>query len=394
MNKTAPRSPDIGTSPIRVLHLITDSGTGGAEKILFELATRLDPARFSSRVIVLKNPGATAEKLRAAGIPVTSLGLPPSFGPAAAAKLPLILWRLVRELKKDPPRILHCWLFQANFLGRLAARAAGVKIVLSSLRVVEEERLIQYPLDRLTRGLVTRYLAVSTEVARHYAERLGLAADRITAIPNGIDISPFENTGGEGLRRELGISPEAKVLGTLGRLNRQKGLDVLLRALPEVRAQVPGLQVLIAGEGPERGELERRAGAMHGGIRFLGPWERTPEFMAALDLLALPSRWEGMPNVVLEAMAAARAVVASAVGGVPELVVSGVADQKTAGETGILVPPEDPHRLAKAVIALLSDEPRRRAMGSAGRARAAAEFSLSRMIERYAELYEDLLRMY
>lgn len=381
------------SEPVRVTYLITDSGTGGAEKMLFELIRRLPADRYSTRVIVLKAPGRTAERIRELGIPLDSLKLPGASGLGTARQLPKAFGRLVNLLRADPPQILHCWLFQANFLGRVAARIAGVPVNLSSLRVIEMEHGIQYPLDHCTRGLVTRYLAVAEAVARHYRANLGLGADRITVIPNGIDATVFRGHEPSVLRQELGLPLGVPVIGSMGRLHRQKGVDLLIRTLPKLWARFPELVLLVAGEGPEREELEELAEASgaEGRVKFLGEFLRAPEFMAGLDLLVLPSRWEGMPNVVLEAMAAGRAVVAAAAGGVPELVISGIAKAAGTGETGIMVSPERPELLAEAVAALLADEPRRIAMGQAARARVAAEFSLEKMVARYIALYDELI---
>jgi glycosyltransferase involved in cell wall biosynthesis len=179
----------------------------------------------------------------------------------------------------------------------------------------------------------------------------------------------------------------------MGRLCRQKGIDVLLRALPLLRSRFPGLALLIAGDGPERGELERLAGMEGAGdrVRFLGEWRRAPEFLAGLDLFILPSRWEGMPNALLEAMAAGVPVVASRVGGVPEIVTGGTPESPAPGETGIVVDPESVDELVRAVSALLKDLPRRESMAENARAKARGEFRMEEMIRRYSEFYNGLL---
>lgn len=367
--------------PIRVTHLITDSGTGGAEKILFELVSRLDREQCISRVITIKKPGATAEKIKNAGVEVESLGMPATAGPAYPLLLLPAALRLSRMLRADPPDVLHCWLFQANVLGRLAARAAGLPANISSLRVVEMEKNWQYPIDRITSTMVTRYVAVCDAVAGHYRRKLGLDPQRIVTVPNGVDPGPFQGLDRPALRRELGVPEDGLVVGSAGRLHFQKGFDLLLKAWPRILAEFPGAELLIAGDGPERGRLESMAGP---GARFLGEWSRMPELMGALDLFVLPSRWEGMPNVVLEAMAAGLPVVAARVGGAPELVVEG------SDETGVLVEPGGSDALGRAMLSLLGDPDRRKRMGE--RAEAAVEkYSMERMVGRYLDLYSGLL---
>jgi len=377
-----------GKDPIRITHLITDSGAGGAEKILYELATRLDRDRFQVKVLAMKRPGATFDRLVEAGVPCLSLDLPADVGAGYLAKLPLAASKLIRELKADRLHVLHCWLFQANLLGRLAARLAGVPANLSSLRVMEMERASHYPLDRLTKSMVTKHIAVCDAVARHAEAKLGFPADSIEVIRNGVDAGPYLDASGAALRAELGVSADAKVIGVAGRLHRQKGVDVLIEATAALAGKFPELRVLVAGDGPLLEELRERArssGVAHA-ISFLGEWRRMPEFMAAIDVFVLPSRWEGMPNAALEAMAAARPVVATRVGGTPELALDGV--------TGALVEPEDPKALAEAIAAFLDDPDRAGRMGAAGRERVMDHYTIEGMVDMYAELYESLYSEY
>ncbi len=383
----------MGVKKARIDCLITDSGVGGAEKALFEIVTRLDGDRFSFRVIVMKRPGATARAIEAAGVPVLSLGLPPSVGAAYPLYLVPAFTKLVKELRTDPPDILHCWLFQANLLGRLAAGVAGVRANVSSLRVIERERLFQYPVDKLTRRLVTRYAAVSQAVADHYSARLGLKGE-VTVIPNGVDVGPFLEADRTSLKKELGLPDDCLLIGSLGRLHLQKGVDLLIKAMPEILSLEPNVRLAIAGDGPERSALEvlTKDLGLEDKISFLGQYGDAAKFIAGLDLFVLPSRWEGMPNVALEAMAAGVPVVATEVDGTGEAVVAGGIERTAEGETAILVKPDDVGELARAAAALLLGRKRSEAMGRAGRERVSREFSISRMIERHRELYESLLR--
>jgi len=370
--------------PIKVCHLITDSGTGGAEKILFELVTRLDPDRFQTRVIVMKKPGTTAEEIEAAGVPVSSLQLPYRVNLIYGLRLVPAFARLVAELRRDRPDILHCWLFQANLAGRIAARLAGVPADTSSLRVVEEERLLQYPLDRLTGFLVTRYVAVAGAVADHYMKRLKIPARKISTIPNGVEAGRRESGQRNALKERLSLPEGAFVIGAAGRLHKQKGTDILIQAMHKVRQTCPEAMLLIAGEGPERDALEEAARSLPDGvIRFTGNVRQMEEFYELLDVFALPSRWEGMPNALLEAMAAGVPAVAARTGGVPEIIGE--------EEAGIMVPPGSPEALADAVICLLKSSGQREKMKMNAIKRSGL-FSLDKMTESYESLYEELLK--
>ncbi len=370
--------------PIKVCHLITDSGTGGAEKILFELVQRLDPDRFQSRVIVMKRPGVIAEEIKAAGVPVYSLQLPYRVNLFYGVRLVPALLRLVAELRRDRPDILHCWLFQANLAGRIAARIAGVPANISSLRVVEEERLLQYPLDRLTGFLVTRYVAVARAVADHYMKRLKMPGKKIEVIRNGVELVGLEEGQRNELKEGLSLPEGAFIIGTAGRLHKQKGTDILIQAMRKVREDCPEAVLLIAGEGPERETLEQAARSLpDGAVRFTGNVRQMEEFYEALDIFVLPSRWEGMPNALLEAMSAGVPAVAARTGGVPEIMGK--------EETGVMVPPESPEALADAVIFLRKNNERKEQLKTNAIKRARL-FSFDKMTESYERLYEDLSR--
>jgi glycosyltransferase involved in cell wall biosynthesis len=370
--------------PIRVAYLITDSGVGGTEKMIAALIRGLDRTRFDPSLLVLKPGGETAQALAAEGVPVKSLDLPARVSLPYLLRLPGAFLKLRRELLRLRPDLLHCFLFQANLLGRLAAGWSGVPANLSSLRAMDPEPRWQLLLDRLTSGWVTRYTAVGEAVRRFAIAELGLEPAQVAVILNGIDLRPFAGGDGKRVRREFRIPAAAPLLGTLGRLHAQKGLDIFFPAVSKLRAEFPELRVLVVGEGPDRSALERLAASLDlsAVVIFTGLRRDPAELLAALDLLVLPSRFEGMPNVILEAMAAGKAVVAAAVGAVPELVQE--------GRTGLLVPPEDADALARAIRLLLKDPELRRRLGANGRARVETEFSLEKMIRLTEELYLDV----
>jgi glycosyltransferase involved in cell wall biosynthesis len=370
--------------PLRVTYLITDSGVGGAEKMAAALIRGLDRTRFEPSLLAMKPLGETAAGLLEEGVPVASLGLPGRVSGAYFFRLPGAFRQLCQELKRQKTDILHCFLFQANFLGRIAARITGVPKNISSLRVMEAEHRSQFFLDRLTSSWVTRWTAVGEAVKRFACEKIGLDPARITVIPNGIALAELDRADRGIVRREFGIPSETPLLGTIGRLHPQKGVDLLLRAVQELKGQFPALKTLIVGEGPALPALRALASdlGLVQDVIFTGLRRDVPDILAAADLLVLASRWEGMPNVVLEAFAAGKAVVATRVGAVEEMVQD--------GETGLLVPAEDPPALARAIGSLLADPPGRARLAAAGRARVEKEFSLEKMVRLTQELYEDV----
>jgi glycosyltransferase involved in cell wall biosynthesis len=364
---------------LRVYHLITELRPAGAERVLHYLATGLDPERFQVAAGSLAGGGEVAEWLREAGIPVTELGVipgrPRTYGRG--------FWRLVRDLRTFRPHLLHTHLFHAGLAGRLAARLAGVPHVVSHVHIVERrERPWRHRVDRLTAGLIDREICVSQAVARHRSEDLGLPGARITVIPNGVDLERPCQT--QPAPADLRLAPDRPRVLAIGRLDRQKGFDLLVEAVPDLRARFPRLEVLIAGEGPERLALQERVGRLQLGdtVQLAGHREEIGPLLAAADVVAIPSRWEGFGLVAVEAMAAGRAIVAAAVDSLPEIL-----EPESAG---LLVPPEDAQALAAAIGGLLADPGRRQELGRRA-VRAAQSFGIHSMVARCAALYLELL---
>jgi len=216
--------------------------------------------------------------------------------------------------------------------------------------------------------------------------REGVVADRATVIPNGINFSAWERfPDTRTARAELDLPPDASVIGTVGRLHAQKGHDFLLSAAAKVLERIPEAVFLVAGYGPLRERLEARSAELGvaSNVRFLGYRKDVQRILAALDVFVLPSLWEGMSNAILEAMAASKPVVATAVDGNVEQVVD--------GETGRLVPPADAEALADALIELAADSEKAREMGIRGRQYVEQKFPLSKMTAAYLDLYSRLL---
>ena len=363
--------------PVSVIHLITELDRGGAQMALCRLLRHTDRQQYASHILCLYNGDkVVAQQIRQLGIPVTDLSM------SAPWRLDA-LWRLYRILRKERPSILHCWMFHANMIGRLVGRLAGVPIVITARRNVEIGGPRREQIKRYTRHLDDAVIAVCELARQVEIERTGVAPDKVVTVYNGIDLpastSPARATP---LNSELGLPPEAVVVICVSRLHPQKGHDDLLAAWRRVTAVHPNAHLLIVGDGERRAELAKLA-AGQANTHFTGQRNDVPDLMALSDLLVLPSLWEGLPNVVLEAMGAGLPVVATAVGGTPELVIN--------HETGLLVPPRDPDALAQAILTLLRDPDLARRMGQNGRRRVAEQFTIERMTEQTEALYNRLL---
>ena len=364
-------------TPVRIAFCITDLDPGGAEQALVRLVRGLDRGRWEPAVFCLDGHGALADELTADGIGVECLG-------ANHWSNILVVLRLARELRRFQPAILQTFLFHANLAGRIAAQWAGISKVVCGIRVAEKRSRVPLWLDCWTSRLVTTNVCVSQAVADFSISHARLQPEKVVVIPNGVDVRRFADARPANLQ-SLGIPAGSRTFLTVGRLDFQKGLPDLVEAAALVVPRFSEVHFLLVGEGPDRAAIERLisekglAGRMH-----LAGWRPDiPELLAAGFGLVLSSHWEGMPNVLLEAMAAGLPVVATQVEGTSELVID--------GQTGVLVPAKTPPALADGIKRLLADPASAKALGAAGRDRVTAEFSWERMVAQYEKLYESLI---
>lgn len=375
MMATAPI--DLGSRrPLRVMHLLYSLGTGGMELGVLKLMRGLDPTRVQSAVCSFMSAEHSAAEWRTQER-VFHLG-------HRKGNDPRLVTRLAGLFRRERPDIVHTHAWGTLCEGVLGAALARVPCVVHGEHGTMEVRPLQRRIQRLMWRRVNRVLAVSHELAARLSEAMRFPLDRITVIPNGVDVARFGRARREMTRASLGLSPDAFVVGTAGRCVAVKDQHMLLRAFAAARSRGLALHGVIAGDGPLRPELEHLAAdlGLADCVRFLGARDDVPDLLAAMDVFALTSRSEGMSNTVLEAMAAGLPVLATRVGGNPELVDEGV--------TGELVPPQQPDALADALLVLGHDPGRRRRMGAAARARVEQKFSLSGMLRRYERLYDSV----
>lgn len=370
---------------VKILYVITSTGIGGAEKMLYELVTRLDRERFEPMVCSLKPMGQFGEKLRGNDIPFFSLDMPEASGFRGALVTLRSLYRLLMLTVALSPDLMHTFLFRANQVGRFIGWIQGVPVI-SAIRVLEMEKEYHHTCDARTSFMSTHYTAVSEEVRQYTIRKSGLKPEKITTIPNGIDLALFHGIVADiSLPESLGLAPDNRLIIFVGRLSRQKGLPFLLEAFCSVAEAVPSARLLIVGEGEDEESLKADAGSrgITDKVVFTGIRSDIPALLSLCEVVVLPSLWEGMPNALLEAMASAKPVVATSAGGVPEVVVD--------GETGLLVPPSDPKALATALLTLLNDPDRAREMGEKGFERVKRRFDIAATVRRTEELYRQVL---
>jgi glycosyltransferase involved in cell wall biosynthesis len=362
-----------------VLFLITDLSFGGTPRSVQALAVGLQDRGYPVRVVSLFSGGEVADELRAARVLTSGLGIERRRIGA--------VWSLFRLLRRERPLILHAFLFHANLLGRFAGRLARVPFVVASERSVEPgKKRVRVLIDRWTWRLATLWTANADAVAGVLSRREGIDRGRIVVIPTAVDAERFSpGAASVEIRARLGVGAGEPLLVAVGRLDKLKGYDTLVDAFRIVGSRRRDVRLVIVGEGPERRAIEARvAGAgLADSVHLVGAAGDVVSYLRAADLFVLASDTEGMPGAALEAMAVGLPVVATAVGGTPEVIVD--------GETGLLVAPGDPAALASAVIRLLDRRDLAARLGRSARERVVERYSISRALDLTEAMYAGLI---
>jgi glycosyltransferase involved in cell wall biosynthesis len=360
-------------------------GTGGTQRHLQQVLALLDPNRFHVQVLTLRAGGEVEDELRAGGVSVRSLSVGARLTSPRTLRAIVTTARALRRARVD---VVHGYQWRPALVGTLAGRLAGVPLRLASKRsLTGEDRWAGRAWRHIARQVDT--VIVNADALRVEGEQRGMRC-RWVLLQNGVDTDHFRLAPPDaGTRAALGLDPHRPVVGTIGRLEDRKGHDQLLRAAGAMLAGANGRrpQVVIVGDGPLRESLVQQARALGvaDSVRFVGMVPDVRPSLAAMDVFVLPSHAEGMSNALMEAMAAARPVVATAVGGNTEVVID--------GKTGVLVPPGDPGAIARAIAALLRAPDRAAGLGAAAREFVTQRFGARARVAELERLYEERLAL-
>ena len=377
-----------------MLHIITRLDRGGSAENTVLTVSGLE-GRFDVELVAGRTTSPTPELSRLGMVKGRDwIEVPELVREIDPLKDLRALFKLYFLIRKGRFQIVHTHSSKAGALGRLAARMAGVPIVVHTPHGHVFYGYYGPLLSRLFAAverflaLITDRIVTLTERGKWEHVRFKVAGpEKFVVVHSGVDLGPFLEVGADPGRtkEDLGIAPEDRVVGSLGRLVPIKGHRYLIEAAGLVLSRFRNVTFLLAGEGPLRRELEALAeglGIAHK-VVFAGHRDDEAEVISAMDIFVLPSLNEGMGRVLVEAMAEGKPIVATSVGGVPEVVEH--------GRTGLLVPPKDPDALAGAISELLEHPEMARRFGEAGRERASL-FSAERMVERIGKLYDELLK--
>jgi glycosyltransferase involved in cell wall biosynthesis len=365
----------------RILHLIKGLGRGGAEVLLDETLRAADREAFEySYAYFLPRKDKLQLSLLEQGVNVKCL--------EARSSLSILLSipRVITLLRRWRTDLLHCHLPLAGVVGRVAGRVAGVPVVYTEHNVLERYHPLTRRLNKVTWSLQNQVVAVSGEVERSIARHTRSEVP-VRVVRNGIGIEhlPASESAALAVRTELGITPETPVVGTIAVFRPQKRLDIWLQAAARILDVVPDAEFLIVGDGVLRPEIESFATQLNlsNKVHFTGLKEDVGPYLSAMDVFMMSSEFEGLPLAMLEAMAAERAVVATDVGGIREVIRN--------AEIGKLVPFGDVGQLASESLDLLHNRGLRRKLGFAARKRVEEKFSVQRMARELESIYREVI---
>ncbi len=366
--------------PLRVSHVVISMDVGGLERNVVNQVREANRVGQCVDVICLERPGVLASQVEELGGRVTSLDKPPGL------KLGLIE-KLRREFRRNRPDVVHTHQVAGLFYAATAAVIAGVPLI------VHTEHGKHYAghrksawLGRLGAAHVERFYCLSNDMAAEAIDARVVPRRKVRVINNGIDLVRFREAGDPlALRASLGIPPDAPVIGTAGRLNEVKCQDVLIRGFARLRSRVPAAHLVLLGEGDLRDELIRLSESLGvaDAVHFAGYSTEPQHYHHMFDVFALTSRAEGTPQAVIESSVAVRPVIASRVGGVPELIEH--------GQTGLLFDSGDDEALADGLYRLVTNRPFARRLAESGRDRVEERYDIRRMVDDYHRDYVELL---
>ncbi len=364
---------------VNVLYIIWSLGLGGAEQVVINLARGLDKSRFKPYVACLNDEGRFADELKKEGISVFALNKVKGLDFSVVPKL-------VRIIRENNIQIVHTHLWGANFWGRFAAKAVGVPVIIASEHGIQEYRTpLHFLIDRYLSKYTDKIIFVSESVRQAYWNKLCSDFNKTVFMPNGVGLVSSAEPDGALIRKEFGISENEVLLSCIGRLSEEKGQKYLLEVLPEI--DLANVKLLIVGDGPLEQSLKSQVAQsrLADKVKFLGFRKDIQAILKASDIVVLPSKREALSLVMLEAMAAAKPVLATAVGDASRVIRDGI--------NGFLIPAAGKNALKEKLSFVLSNRERMEDIGQQARETIKRDYLVDTMIQRHQKLYDELLAL-
>lgn len=375
-----------------ILYIIDNLEFGGGEMVFSQLINRLCRDKYKVTVACLPT-GIFMERIKGSGASIKPVDMSNKFN----FKVILQMVNLMKEQNID---IVHSQGARAEFFSRLAAKLAGVHIIVSTVAMPVEgfdvnpiKKFIYTVLNRFTECFVDRFIVVSEALDKVMRERHRIEPQKLVTIFNGIETDEYSipdeevMCGKSRLREELGLENNVPVIGAIGRLVWQKGFEYFIDVIPEVLKEFKEARFLIVGEGPLENKLKVKSKKLKvdDKVIFTGFRNDIKEILASIDIFVMPSLLEGLPMILLEAMAMGKPIIATDIEGIKEILEN--------GRTGLLVPPRDPQALSEAIGDLLIHKDKARQIGLAARKAVEERFGVDIMVQKVEGAYEELLNL-
>jgi len=367
---------------INILYIITDMNIGGTEKMLFETVVRIDKNKYCPVVCSLKKAGVYSEKLVNRNIEFMSLDIYRFYGLFLPLFLLYGIFRIVSIIRKRNIDIVHTYLFQANIIGRISSKLSGKNlIVISSFRGKETD--LQFLIERYTSKLADKFIANSYALKDLVIKKTRILSQKIDVIYNGIETANLIKINRNEKLSQLNLTNNDILIGTVGRLHKEKGINDLITSVEIVIKKYNNIKCLIVGDGPEKKFFESRIHklGLENKIYLLGFRIDAVEIISILDIFILCSPYEGMPNVILEAMVYGIPVIVTSVGGVIELIKD--------NENGMTVEYGNPNALAEKILYCINNKTEIQKMALKSK-EYVKKFSIDNMINNIQTLYREL----
>lgn len=368
---------------MKIFHVVSNPSVGGIEGMLSNLIPVCDSEKYDIRAVNMRDHSTAYALWDSKGVRYHTLPTPNKLYVSS-------IYRLYRLLKAERPDVVEIYGLRANFVGRIAARLAGVPVIITGVLNTDDWRKWYHVwIDRSTARCVTAWIPNSKACAESLIRRERFPAEKIYTMYDGINVDNWSLSGEPSrrvsTRRALGLGDCHILMATVGNLRHQKGYPYLIEAVPGIIERFPDARFLFVGRGPMEDALKARCRELgiDNVVIFAGYRSDIKDLYEASDVALLPSLYEGLPISLIEAMAMELPVISTKVSGIPELVVD--------GRTGLLIDPADSTQIVEAVNALLADDDRRKRMGAAGRQRVVDTFNLFRMRDELFAFYEQKL---
>lgn len=365
---------------INILYLFVTLPIGGAEEHLLTVLKNLDLTQYNPIVCCIREKGVIGEEIENRGIAIISLNRKSKSWDFR------IVMDILKIIQTKNIQLIHTHLYHANMYGRIAALISKIPAVVTEHNVYPKYKLRRRILNWFLAKKSKKIIAVSEMVKKDITVRDWIKPSKIEVIYNGIDIDRFPSAiTKEEARQKLGVPTDCFLIGTIGRLTDQKGQIYLINTIGIIKGIIPEIKLLLAGSGPLESDLKSIVSTkgLNEYVKFLGARRDIPDILKAMDVFVFPSLWEGLPMVLLEAMASSLPVVATSVGGITEILRNGI--------NGIIVPPRNEGALVQAIIGLSKDKAKLKLLGEIGKKTVEDKFTASLMVKNLASIYESSL---